>query len=198
VDYITKPFSPVIVKLRVESQMRIANQMKAIAQLSMMDYMIEVPNRKYFDRRLHEEWERAYRNGESVGLMIVDIDNFKAYNETYGYEQGNAALIAVVEIIKKCLNRPGDLVARWGGNHFAILMPEAYETGAVRIAERIRKAIEDTAILNAAGEETQITVSIGVSVKNPASVESPDKFISHSDTALHQAKVKGRNRVEVK
>jgi len=194
-DYITKPFSPIIVKLRVRLQMHIRNQFKTIIHLSMTDNLINIPNRKYFDRRLQEEWDRGFRNNEAVGLMIVDIDVFHVYNEKYGHKQGNAALISVAKTLSGTLVRPGDFVARWGGDSFSILMPEAYETGVARIAERIRKSVEETAMLNEQGEETFVKVSIGTNVENPVSGKTLDKFISQTNTALARAKEYGRNRV---
>ncbi|MCL2500571.1 MAG: diguanylate cyclase [Defluviitaleaceae bacterium] len=196
-DYITKPFSPVIVKLRVLLQIRISNQLKTIQRLSMMDHLINIPNRKYFDRRLHEEWDRAYRNNVSIGLMIADIDRFKEYNDIHGHKQGDGALIAVANTITGFLNRPGDFAARWGGKSFAVLMPETDLIGVKNVSERIRKATEKRSIPNPAGEHTFVTVSIGASVGLPPSKNALDKFISYADAALNRAKESGRNRIEI-
>jgi diguanylate cyclase (GGDEF)-like protein len=197
VDYITKPFSATIVKLRVNQQIRIANQINIIRRLSMMDHLTGIPNRRFFDRRLHEEWERAIRNGSDIGLMILDVDHFKDYNDTYGHQQGDAALIALSNALSRCLHRPGDFAARWGGEEFAVLLPETDEAGVLHIASVIRMMVEDTIIPNGMGANTRITVSIGVNVEHPARNASLDKFISYADASLYRAKRNGRNRVEV-
>jgi diguanylate cyclase (GGDEF)-like protein len=196
-DYITKPFSPVIVKLRVFLQMRISNQLKTIQRLSMMDHLINISNRNYFDRRLHEEWDRAYRNSESIALMIVDVDHFKEYNDIHGHRQGDAALISVANTVMGSLNRPSDIVARWGGKSFAVLMPETDHGGVVKVSGRILEAVMKTAIPDPAGEGTFVTVSIGANVGQPASKDALHKFISLTETALYRAKGKGRNQIEI-
>jgi diguanylate cyclase (GGDEF)-like protein len=163
----------------------------------MMDPLINIPNRKFFDRRMNEEWERAYRNSTSIGLMLVEIDKFKEYNDLHGYKQGDEALVSTANLMTGCLNRPGDLAARWSGKSFAVLMPETDMSGVENVSERVRKAAEKNAICNPAGEETFVTVNIGACVGQPASKNALDKFTSYADAALRQAKKNGRNRIVI-
>lgn len=197
-DYITKPFNSVIVKLRVQLQINMSNQLKTIGRLSMMDHLTNIPNRKYFDRRLFDEWDRAYRNSINIGLMIVDIDNFATYNETYGHQQGDAALVGVAKILVENVTHPGDLVARWSGDSFAVLLLEADADKATLLAEQIRQAAQKVIFTGEmTGDETNVTLSIGICVGSPSSKKLLDKFISHADAALFRAKDNGRNRIEI-
>jgi diguanylate cyclase (GGDEF)-like protein len=195
VDYISKPFDDMVVKLRVRHQMRIINQLRTIEHLSMIDQLTGIPNRRNFDNRLHLEWGRAIRENVSLCLMILDIDHFKGYNDTYGHQQGDVALQAVAEIITDSLKRVTDFAARWGGEEFVVLLPHTNSVHGVDMAEQIRINFEAAEIPKVDGAITKLTVSIGVNVHMPMPASSLDEFISKADTALYNAKNSGRNRV---
>ena len=195
-DYISKPFSRAIVKLRVKNQIQIVNQIRTIKRLSMVDTLTEIPNRLSFNDRLHIEWGRAKREKTSLGILMMDLDRFKLYNDTYGHVQGDILLKKAAETFVQTLKRSTDFIARWGGEEFAALLPGTDIKGAVDVAEYIRNNIENMTVLCAAdGCETSITVSIGANSVIPESNSSIDNFISQADTALYKAKANGRNRV---
>ena len=194
-DYIFKPFNPGIVKLRVRNQLQILNQIRLIERLSMMDHLTEIPNRRSFDQRLRLEWGRAIRESSSISMMMIDVDRFKLYNDTYGHLQGDAALQMVAKTITQTLKRSTDLVARWGGEEFVVVLPNTELDGALYVAEEIRTNIENALIPCLDGRGTKVTVSLGVHSHVPNVNSSIDKFISKADHALYAAKETGRNRV---
>jgi len=195
VDYISKPFSPAIVKLRVRSQMQMLNQIRLIKYLSMMDQLTDLPNRRNFDNRLRIEWEHAIRNRAFISLLMIDIDFFKNYNDKYGHQEGDIALKAMANIFKHTLKRSVDFVARWGGEEFVILLPNTHLSGALGVAEIIRAKAVDTEIICTGGSAARLTLSIGVNTIKPKLGSSLDGFISGADKALYIAKENGRNQV---
>ena len=194
-DYITKPFRPTIVKLRVRHQIEIINQLRTIKRLSMVDQLTAIPNRRSFDDRLHMEWARAIRENHPVSIMMIDVDRFKGYNDTYGHLQGDVALQTLAKILARQLERPGDFCARWGGEEFAALLPNTDIQGGLHIGEQIRAAVENAVVPCPDGSDTRVTVSVGVNVHVPALDSSVDALISGADKALYAAKEAGRNRV---
>jgi len=195
VDYIAKPFSSSIVKKRVANQLKILSQMRTINELSRTDALTGIGNRRHFNDVLDKEWSRAMRQQVSLGFIIIDIDHFKNYNDSYGHLQGDIVLVKIAEVIKNGLHRAIDQVARWGGEEFAIILPDTDSNGAVSVVENIRKAVEGTAfMLN--GEPTHVTISAGVHsvIPSQGSDYKLDNFVSDADTALYRAKNKGRNR----
>jgi diguanylate cyclase (GGDEF)-like protein len=194
-DYISKPFSPAIVKLRVKNQIKMLNQLRIIEQISMLDQLTSIPNRRGFDSRMDMEWIRAIRENTLISMLIMDVDKFKVYNDTYGHQQGDVVLQAVAITIAQSLNRPGDFSARWGGEEFVVLLPNTDLNGALHIAEKIRLNVSNLSIPCADGTDTKVTVSIGVKTQAPHQNSSRDSFITEADKALYKAKESGRNRV---
>ena len=114
-DYITKPFSPAIVRLRVQNQMLMLDQLRTIERLSMTDPLTALPNRHSFEIRFAAEWGGAQREHIPISILSVDLPEFNAYKHTYGHQQGDAALQMVAKVLSSELKRPSDFVARWGG-----------------------------------------------------------------------------------
>ncbi|MCL1816995.1 MAG: diguanylate cyclase [Clostridiales bacterium] len=195
VDYISKPFSPAIVKLRVNNQMKILNQLRTIERLTQCDQLTKIYNRRGFDNRMNMEWVRAVRENAVISVLMLDIDNFKAYNDTYGHQQGDVALQTIALTVIETLNRPGDLAARWGGEEFVIILPKTDIIGAMTVAERIRSNIDNLAIPCLDGSRTKVSVSIGVNSLLPQVTHTIDSFIAIADHALYKAKKAGKNRV---
>jgi len=192
-DYITKPFSPAIVGLRVNNQIKMLNQLRTIEWLSMTDQLTGLPNRRSFDSRLNIEWNKARREQKPVSILVLDVDNFKKYNDTHGHQQGDVALQTVGNALRQSLKRPTDFAARWGGEEFIALLANTDKSTAVEIAETLRRNIEAAEIPCENESGRRVSVSIGV---NTASVgEHINEFISRADTALYEAKSQGRNRV---
>ncbi len=194
-DYISKPLSPPIVKLRVKNQIQIVNQMRIIERLSTIDPLTNIPNRRSFDDQLRKEWARAIRNVSSTSVLMLDIDNFKDYNDDYGHLQGDVMLRSISDVLIQALKRPGDFAARWGGEEFIALLTNTDSQGARHVAEKIRKQVENLVIPFTDGSLTNVTVSIGTNTHIPVMNSSIDKFISRADMALYTAKGRGRNRV---
>jgi len=195
VDYITKPFSAIVVKIRVRNQIQMINQLRTIEFLSMHDHLTKLPNRRNFDERLHMEWVRAIREQTTISILMMDLDRFKAVNDTYGHEQGDNVIQNVAGIFRYSLRRPGDFAARWGGEEFAVLLPNTPLSGALDIAERIRANVEGAEIPRSGGETLKITISIGVNSQAPTNESAVSLFLSNSDKALRAAKEAGRNNV---
>jgi len=164
-------------------------------RLIRIDQLTDIPNRRNFDERLPLEWGRAIRTKTPISLLILDLDYFKDYNDTYGHLQGDRALQVVAKVFTQELKRSSDLAARWGGEEFAILLANTDFNGAHDVAERIRQKTEDLQIVLTDGSVSKITVSIGINSIIPTTNNMLDEFIHHADMALYTAKREGRNRV---
>jgi len=200
-DYITKPFIPEIIELRVRNQIKMLEQLRAIERFGMIDQLTELPNRRSFDTRFKLEWGRASREKEPISILVIDIDYFKSYNDTHGHQQGDVALQLFAKVFSSTLKRPGDFAARWGGEEFIALLPNTDVQGAIAIAEQIRKSVEEMVIplLEGQGQDgcmvSKITASIGANTKEYGNNITVNEFFSAADKALYVAKNKGRNRV---
>jgi diguanylate cyclase (GGDEF)-like protein len=194
IDYITKPFKPVIIKLRVRHQIRIINQLRAIEQLCLIDTLTEIPNRRSFDSRMGIEWYRAIREKTPISLLMIDVDKFKDYNDTYGHQQGDVVLKTIAKVFTSTLQRAVDFTCRWGGEEFVVLLPNTDASGAMVVAERVRENTEKTMIPCADGSFTKVTISIGINTENPIKGSPVDQFLSRADEALYIAKRTGRNK----
>lgn len=195
VDYIHKPFNEAIVKLRVQNQVQIVNQMRTIQRLSMTDFLTGAANRRHFNLRLDQEWNRAIRDSTNLSLLLLDVDDFKNINDTYGHLFGDAVLQNISENIKLCLKRPMDLVARWGGEEFAVLLPSTPMEGATMVAEEIRTAIAQRDYPAPELGDVHVTASIGIDSTSPSANVLLHDFINGVDKALYKAKQSGKNRV---
>ena len=197
VDYIVKPFNRSIVKARVNTHIKIIDQMRTIERLGLIDSLTRISNRRGFENRFNADWGRAIREKTPISYMIMDIDKFKNYNDTYGHHQGDVALRSFAETALQTTNRAADFIARWGGEEFVILLVNTDINGAAGVAENIRKNIEAMEIPAEDGEITKITVSIGVNSMIPDQNTSAEEFMYKADQALYRAKEAGRNRVEL-
>lgn len=169
-----------------------------LEQLSNMDGLTQIYNRRFFDITIEKEWRRAARSGTSLSLIMFDIDNFKKYNDTYGHQVGDECLQKIAKLAETLIQRPSDVVARYGGEEFAIILPETSEDVALKIAETIRKSIQSLAIPNIYSNVLPIvTISTGVACLNPSPDSNPLQLVEKADQALYQAKSDGRNRVEL-
>jgi diguanylate cyclase (GGDEF)-like protein len=196
VDYIIKPFRSSIVKARVRTHMDIVRQMRAVEKLGLTDPLTNIPNRRSFDDRLDVEWRRAIRETVPISLLMLDIDKFKNYNDTYGHPQGDTLLREVAKIFLTKARRPADLPARIGGEEFGILLPDTNLEAARLLAEEIRSDVEALRVSTEDGRTmTGATISIGVVSTTPERNDSAKDFVSCADENLYAAKTGGRNRV---
>lgn len=193
VDYITKPFHSSIVKARVETHLKIIRQMRTIERFCQIDSLTEIPNRRSFDNHLAIEYGRLTRDKQPLGILMIDVDFFKAYNDTYGHQMGDVVLKSLAKVFVQTLKRTTDLVFRWGGEEFTVLLPNTDLKGAVNVAEKIRKNTEDLVIGD--GKTPGVTVSIGVYSDIPSIDNSMHDFVENADAAMYKAKQTGRNKV---
>jgi diguanylate cyclase (GGDEF)-like protein len=167
-----------------------------LADIGVKDHLTGLPNRRSFDNRLCLEWSHALRDKKPVSLLMVDLDRFKVYNDTFGHKQGDLALQETAKVFPHHTKREIDFAARWGGEEFVLLLPNTDSSGAMNIAEQIRRGIEGMTIPCADGRAAKITASIGVNTVIPKSDTDCELLILKADEALYQAKSAGRNRVE--
>jgi diguanylate cyclase (GGDEF)-like protein len=171
-------------------------RLKELAELeSLTDGLTQIPNRRSFDKQMAYEWSHALREQVNLSFLMMDVDFFKKYNDTYGHTQGDVLLRTMAKVFKKSLKRSTDFVARLGGEEFGVLLHATNSHQANITAERIRKAVEDEVILTSNGEETRVTISIGVCTLIPQKDLKPNFLIEKADKALYEAKESGRNRV---
>ena len=196
-DFITKPFSADIVKLRVRNQIRMLDYISTIEQLSRIDQLTGLPNRRSFHERLTAEWKLAIREGTTISIMVMDIDHFKNCNDTFGHLLGDAVLQKIATVIKGNARKPTDFAARWGGEEFIVLLPKTDAEGALMVAESIREDIEDYTIIFKDNRKTKVTMSVGVNTHSPTKDCSVNSFLHFADNALYAAKGNGRNNVTV-
>lgn len=196
IDYITKPFSPPIVQVRIRNHLELKRQRDFLENLAFLDGLTGISNRLQFDRRIKEEWRRSSRNGELLSLVLIDIDFFKKYNDHYGHLAGDNCLRQVAEALASSLKRPGDMVARYGGEEFACILPQTDAEGTFRIAETLRKAVADLNIPHAASTVADhVTLSLGLATCTPSPASTPETLVTTADRMLYLAKKEGRNRV---
>ncbi len=172
---------------------------KKLKELSVTDHLTKLPNRRYFQEFIEREWKRAIRYKEHISAIMVDIDFFKRYNDALGHQRGDMVLRKVANALKSITRRAGDLVARFGGEEFIIILGRTREESAIKIAEKIRKSVEELKIKHPDSNISEyITVSLGVASVIPIKETSCEKLIKAADEALYKAKERGRNRVEKK
>ncbi|NLW79722.1 MAG: diguanylate cyclase [Ruminococcaceae bacterium] len=195
VDYIRKPFKDAIVKARVNTQIRILKQIETIEQMGLMDALTGIQNRRAFDSQFQYEWGRAVREHGTLSLLMLDVDRFKAYNDTYGHPQGDKLLHGVAQTMRGTLSRSVDLVYRYGGEEFVVLLPGTGLEGAVAVAEKLRVAIK--ALRVPCGDTpTSVTASIGVASAQPQVGGTPQPLMEAADQMLYRAKENGRDQVQ--
>lgn len=170
---------------------------KKLAKMALQDSLTGLSNRRYFDRQIAAEFKRAKRNQTPLSLILIDIDEFKNYNDTYGHVGGDSCLRGVATVLKEVLQRPGDLVSRYGGEEFVCILPNTDFDGAMFLAEKIRQDISKLSIAHKASTVSDhLTVSIGVQTIDRMTEEiTPEELIILCDKQLYAAKNNGRNRV---
>lgn len=165
----------------------------AMRNLAMTDGLTQVANRRAFDERLAEEWSRAGRSNVPLGLLLIDVDHFKKYNDLLGHQAGDEGLRAVAAAGQATLRRSGEVFARYGGEEFAAILPATTEDEVRMIGERMREAVAALGIAHPSGGT--LSISVGGATWAPQPGESPDLLVAAADSALYRAKAEGRNRV---
>lgn len=218
-DYIAKPFRKVELLARLRSALRLKIEIDKrhkrerelteaardlrianikLSKLSELDGLTEVFNRRYFDKGLEKEFQRAMRNHVPLSLIMIDIDGFKAFNDLYGHQIGDQCLKKIAALFRSVINRSHDMVARYGGEEFAVVLPETTEQGAKDFAETLRSQVRALNIEHkAAPVGDKVSISLGTASVVPCVGMVPADLISLADQALYRSKSEGRNRVTV-
>jgi diguanylate cyclase (GGDEF)-like protein len=195
VDYISKPFNPSIVRVRIRNHLQSVHQRRMLEQLAMHDSLTGIPNRRRLTEVYEQEWRRCMRDSVPLSLIVVDVDLFKAFNDTYGHAAGDEELRRIAGILQTSLRRPGDFVARYGGEEFVILLPGIDSAGAQALSEHARADIEAEHIPHAVSSVAPwVTISLGGATRIPQEGNCSPELFSLADTYLYEAKHSGRNR----
>jgi len=197
VDYISKPFTPAILKLRISNQLLFVKQRKMLEDLINIDYLTQIPNRRKFDEVFMREWRRCQRSRSPLTLLMIDVDNFKLYNDHYGHAPGDEVLKSVADAIRTKSKRSSDFPARWGGEEFTLLLSECDREHGLLMAKRVCKAVEELAISHTYSTTAEVvTISVGgVTAIPDLEMGSRQAMLNQADAALYRAKEDGRNRV---
>ena len=219
-DYIKKPIKKIEFIVRVNSAMKLRKETKAkierekellklskklkkmnqkLEKMALLDGLTNISNRRLFDKTIKKEMKRSKRESNPLSLIMIDIDNFKAYNDTYGHQQGDECLKKVASVLTENTKRAADFAARYGGEEFTVILPDTDKEGALKIAEDIRKEIMELELEHKNSITADcVTVSLGVSsicTEKEVDQQLISDFIDRSDQALYQAKENGKNQV---
>ncbi len=199
-DYVTKPFDAGELLARIKVQLKIKALQDALRrsndqlrELSSVDPLTKLFNRRYFMQALETEYERTRRYGAPLSFVMLDIDHFKRLNDTHGHQAGDDVLRGLADLLRMQV-RTTDIAGRYGGEEFCVLLPHTGFPGAADLARRVRAAVEATPMETRAGP-LAITASLGVAVCPAPRIRSADDLIRLADEALYEAKAAGRNRV---
>lgn len=196
IDYVAKPFNPVIVKARVQTHAELKRHRDFFKNLSFCDGLTNVANRRRFDEYLATSWDFACRESSPLSLILLDIDHFKQFNDTFGHQAGDECLKRVSQALQSSLKRKIDLLARYGGEEFGCILPKTNLHGTLLIAERFRESILDLQISRDRSSDSGcLTVSQGAATIVPGSGSSPGALIKAADEALFKSKQEGRDRI---
>tara|TARA_B110000008_G_scaffold62114_1_gene61939 strand:- start:5263 stop:6204 length:942 start_codon:yes stop_codon:yes gene_type:complete len=196
IDYLTEPLErPMLTLARLKLHLLQVSELRRLSSLSMTDGLTQIANRRYFDDFYTAEWRRACREQGNIGLIMIDVDNFKSFNDHYGHLQGDQCLTQIAQQLKSVVQRPRDFVARFGGEEFIVILPSIQPEGLVVVAERLKQAIDHLNITHDYSNASNIvTVSMGLAWVEPDKSYLPTEIIAAADEALYSAKDAGRNR----
>jgi diguanylate cyclase (GGDEF)-like protein len=196
VDFITKPVNPAVLRARVRTHLTLKFQSDALRAMALVDGLTGVANRRHFDEMLDKEWRRCVRAGHAISLLMIDVDFFKPYNDHYGHQAGDDCLAAIGLLLKSCFSRPHDLVARYGGEEYACLLPETALEGAINKATEVKAAVDALEIPHEFSDASRfVTISVGVATISPARGDSPHQLVAMADKLLFSAKRAGRAQI---
>lgn len=168
-----------------------------LERLATRDGLTGLANRHHFDQMLEREWARARRDREHLGLIMVDVDHFKRYNDRLGHLAGDACLRSVARLLEGALVRPGDMVARYGGEEFVVFLPDTDIQGVETVAQRLQRALVLAHLPHPQNTVGHVTVSMGLAALQPGDPSTPAHLIQLADQALYEAKGAGRNGYQI-
>lgn len=175
---------------RKKRQMLQINHKQAVT-----DHLTGLYNRRYFEAALHQELGRAGRNDSWLSLIIADVDHFKRYNDTNGHQAGDRCLAEVAQVLQRAVRRPSDVVSRFGGEEFVLLLPDTDRNGARRVAESVCEFLGHRALPCAPASRDMVTMTLGVASVRGTQLASGDRLLGEADQALYRGKASGRDRV---
>ncbi|MBK3332423.1 diguanylate cyclase [Persephonella atlantica] len=196
-DYITKPFKKKELLAKVKREFKIQDLQNELKLMASTDPLTKLYNRRYFKEVSKHFVFSAKRENEPLSVLMLDIDKFKSINDTYGHDVGDKVIKTIANILTKN-RRKSDLLCRWGGEEFLILLPNTNVEGAFSVAEKIRKTVENTDINVSDEKQIKITVSIGISQMELKEEDNLEPAIRRADEALYTAKERGRNCIVLK
>lgn len=196
VDYISKPFSIPILKARLFNQLTLKRKSDMLKQLALTDDLSRIANRRCFDEVFERELSRAKRSELPLSVLMIDVDNFKDFNDHYGHCEGDRCLRQIASALSQALHRPADFLARYGGEEFVALLPETELDGAKCLAQNMCRAVTQLIIPHEYSTAAEsVSVSIGVASLAQKANASTTVLLKLADYALYQAKYLGRNQV---
>ena len=196
IDYVTKPISPIIVRARVRNHLELKRMHDELAELAVTDALTGLGNRRRLEQTLKQDTARLARSGDCLSVIMLDIDFFKQFNDTYGHPAGDHCIMMVAACLNRAVRRAADLKARYGGEEFACVMPGMTHDEAMVVADNIRKQVLSLGIPHSRSTASPfVTVSVGVGTANCLPGMDPDLWIKVADQQLYLAKKSGRNSI---
>jgi diguanylate cyclase (GGDEF)-like protein len=168
---------------------------KKLEEMALPDELTKIANRRYFDQKLQEEWRRMRRAKKPLSLIFFNVDHFKLYNDTYGHQAGDLCLQTIANTAAQLFKRPGDFLARYGGDEFIVILADTHLEGAITLAEKLRHNISGTEMPHETSPVSKfVTISCGVSSVIPEKSTSYKVLLKAADDVLYEAKEQGRNK----
>ncbi|MBU2885272.1 diguanylate cyclase [Gilvimarinus agarilyticus] len=195
VDFILKPVNPDTLLNRLRVHLTLRFQSQYLQKLAYIDGLTGLYNRRYFDEQMQRHWEQAQRNMSDISVLMIDVDYFKRFNDSMGHLAGDDCLKSIAHSLDEAIQRPLDIACRYGGEEFAIILPDSDLTGASEVARRVQDCIEREPIVHPKSPWQRVTVSIGITTSTMPSQATYQQLLQVADQHLYCAKEQGRNKV---
>lgn len=197
IDYVTKPINPTILRARIRNHIELKRLRDQLAELAVTDALTGLGNRRRLEQVLAAETARLARSGDWFSVIMIDIDHFKAFNDSYGHPAGDRCIAMVAAALNRAVRRSSDLIARYGGEEFACALPATDPEAAMTVARDIQAQVRALAIPHErSATAPHVTLSIGVATARCHPGMAADQWVRHADRLLYRSKSGGRNRIE--
>jgi diguanylate cyclase (GGDEF)-like protein len=196
IDYVTKPIEPVILRARVSNHVELKRLRDQLARMAITDALTGLSNRRRMEQALHTEAARLGRQGGWLSVILLDIDFFKQFNDTYGHPAGDRCIVMIASTLNRALKRASDVTARYGGEEFACILPGADSEAAMTVAQDIRSHVHALDIPHEGSAVSgRVTVSIGIATAWCGPGLAPESWLNHADRQLYISKTGGRDQI---
>lgn len=196
IDYVSKPIQPVVLRARIDNHIELKRLRDQLAVMAVTDAMTGLSNRRLMEERLELEVSRLARTGNWLSVIMLDIDFFKQFNDTYGHPAGDRCIVSIAAALNRAIKRTSDLSARYGGEEFACILSEADYGAAMTVAREVQLQVTSLNIAHERSSVSQhVTVSLGIATARCRTGMSPSLWLAHADEQLYRSKASGRNRV---